>query len=34
LGVEGATPNMQPGDMVEIEISGIGTLRNYIVAEE
>ena len=34
LGAEGATPNMRPGDMVEIEISGIGTLRNYVVAEE
>jgi hypothetical protein len=34
LGAEGATPNMRPGDVVEIEISGIGTLRNYVVAEE
>lgn len=33
LGAEGATPNMQPGDVVEIEISGIGTLRNSVVAE-
>ena len=33
LGSEGATPNMAPGDVVEIEISGIGTLRNPVVAE-
>ncbi len=26
--------DMRPGDVIEIEISGIGTLRNYIVAEE
>ena len=32
LGSEGATPNMKPGDVVEIEISGIGTLRNPVVA--
>jgi hypothetical protein len=25
---------MGSGDVVEIEISGIGTLRNYVVAEE
>jgi len=25
---------MRPGDVVEIEISGIGTLRNSVVAEE
>ena len=23
---------MQPGDVVEVEISGIGTLRNHVVA--
>jgi 2-keto-4-pentenoate hydratase/2-oxohepta-3-ene-1,7-dioic acid hydratase in catechol pathway len=33
LGSEGQTPNMKPGDRVEIEISGIGTLRNPVVAE-
>ena len=33
LGSEGETPNMQPGDVVEIEISGIGTLRNPVVSE-
>jgi len=25
---------MRPGDVVEIEISSIGTLRNSVVAEE
>ena len=34
MGTEGATENMKPGDVVEIEISGIGTLRNHVVAEE
>ncbi len=34
MGTEGVTEDMQPGDVVEIEISGIGTLRNTIVAEE
>lgn len=24
---------MFPGDTIEVEISGIGTLRNYVVAE-
>ena len=34
MGTEGVTENMVPGDVIEIEISGIGTLRNYVVAEE
>ena len=34
MGTEGATENMSPGDVIEIEISGIGTLRNYVVAGE
>ena len=34
MGTEGATENMAPGDLIEIEISGIGTLRNHVVAEE
>ncbi len=34
MGTEGATQNMKPGDVIEIEISGIGTLRNYVVGEE
>jgi 2-keto-4-pentenoate hydratase/2-oxohepta-3-ene-1,7-dioic acid hydratase in catechol pathway len=25
---------MVPGDIIEVEISDIGTLRNYVVAEE
>jgi len=25
---------MKPGDVVEIKIEGIGTLRNYVVAQE
>ena len=34
MGTEGATENMKPGDVVEVAISGIGTLRNHVVAEE
>ncbi len=34
MGTEGATLDMKPGDVIEIEIGGIGTLRNYVVAEE
>jgi 2-keto-4-pentenoate hydratase/2-oxohepta-3-ene-1,7-dioic acid hydratase in catechol pathway len=33
MGTEGATMNMGHGDVCEIEISGIGTLRNPIVRE-
>lgn len=33
-GTEGATLNMRPGDVIEIEIEGIGTLRNTVAAEE
>ncbi|OGA04628.1 MAG: 2-keto-4-pentenoate hydratase [Betaproteobacteria bacterium RIFCSPLOWO2_02_FULL_62_17] len=33
LGTDGAPQNMKPGDTIEIEITGIGTLRNYVVAE-
>ena len=32
MGTEGATLDMKPGDTIEIEIDGIGTLRNGIVA--
>jgi len=32
-GVGGATPIMKPGDVAEIEISGMGTLRNPVAAE-
>ena len=34
MGTEGADGDMVPGDTIEVEISGIGTLRNYVVAEE
>ena len=34
MGTEGATENMKPGDVIEVEISSIGTLRSYVVAEE
>jgi len=31
MGTDGASPNLVPGDVVEIEITGIGTLRNRFV---
>ena len=34
MGTEGAEGDMVPGDTIEVAISGIGTLRNYVVAEE
>ena len=34
MGTDGATENMKPGDVCEIEIEGIGILSNPIVAEE
>jgi len=33
-GTQGADGDMVPGDVIEVEISGIGILRNYVVAEE
>ena len=33
MGTEGATANMKHGDVCEIEITGIGTLRNPVVRE-
>ncbi len=33
MGTEGATKNMKHGDVCEIEITGIGTLRNPVVRE-
>jgi 2-keto-4-pentenoate hydratase/2-oxohepta-3-ene-1,7-dioic acid hydratase in catechol pathway len=33
MGTEGASPNMKPGDVCEIEITGIGVLRNTFRAE-
>ena len=34
MGTDGASPNIKAGDVVEIEITGIGTLRNQFVAED
>jgi 2-keto-4-pentenoate hydratase/2-oxohepta-3-ene-1,7-dioic acid hydratase in catechol pathway len=33
MGTQGADGDMVPGDVIEVEISGIGTLRSPIVAE-
>ena len=33
FGTEGKQENMKPGDVIEIEITGIGVLRNRVVAE-
>ncbi len=33
-GTPGATKAMNPGDIVEIEVEGVGTLRNQIIAAE
>src|SRR6201991_3360869 len=34
MGTDGASPDIKAGDTVEIEITGIGTLRNKFVAEK
>jgi 2-keto-4-pentenoate hydratase/2-oxohepta-3-ene-1,7-dioic acid hydratase in catechol pathway len=34
MGTDGASPDLKAGDVVEIEITGIGTLRNKFVAEQ
>jgi 2-keto-4-pentenoate hydratase/2-oxohepta-3-ene-1,7-dioic acid hydratase in catechol pathway len=34
MGTQGADGDMVPGDVIEVEISGIGVLRNYVVAEK
>src|SRR6516165_6629097 len=34
MGTDGASPDIKAGDVVEIEITGIGTLRNRFVAEK
>ena len=34
MGTDGATENVRPGDVVQIEISGVGVLRNPVVAED
>jgi len=31
-GTPGATAAMKPGDIVEVEVEGVGILRNHIVA--
>jgi 2-keto-4-pentenoate hydratase/2-oxohepta-3-ene-1,7-dioic acid hydratase in catechol pathway len=33
MGTDGTSPDIKAGDVVEIEISGIGTLRNRFIAE-
>jgi 2-keto-4-pentenoate hydratase/2-oxohepta-3-ene-1,7-dioic acid hydratase in catechol pathway len=33
-GTTGTTRAMKPADVAEVEIGGIGVLRNYVVAEE
>ena len=33
MGTDGASPNLAPGDVVEVEITGLGTLRNPFIAE-
>jgi 2-keto-4-pentenoate hydratase/2-oxohepta-3-ene-1,7-dioic acid hydratase in catechol pathway len=33
MGTDGVSPNVQHGDVVEVEITGIGTLRNRFVRE-
>jgi 2-keto-4-pentenoate hydratase/2-oxohepta-3-ene-1,7-dioic acid hydratase in catechol pathway len=32
MGTDGTSPDLKAGDVVEVEISGIGTLRNTFVA--
>ena len=34
MGTDGASPNLKAGDVVEIDITGIGTLRNRFVKEK
>ena len=33
MGTDGASPDLAPGDVVEVEITGLGTLRNLFVLE-
>jgi 2-keto-4-pentenoate hydratase/2-oxohepta-3-ene-1,7-dioic acid hydratase in catechol pathway len=33
MGTDGTSPDLVPGDVVEIELTGIGTLRNHFVLE-
>ena len=32
MGTDGTSPDLQAGDVVEVEITGIGVLRNPFVA--
>jgi 2-keto-4-pentenoate hydratase/2-oxohepta-3-ene-1,7-dioic acid hydratase in catechol pathway len=34
MGTDGVSPDLKPGDVVEVELTGIGTLRNHFVLEE
>ncbi len=34
MGTDGASPDLVPGDVVEVEITGLGILRNPFVAED
>ncbi len=34
MGTDGSSPDLKPGDVVEIDLTGIGTLRNPFVREE
>ena len=34
MGTEGEAENLRAGDVVEIEITGIGTLRNPVVGDD
>ena len=33
MGTDGASPDIKHGDVVEIDITGVGTLRNRFVRE-
>jgi 2-keto-4-pentenoate hydratase/2-oxohepta-3-ene-1,7-dioic acid hydratase in catechol pathway len=33
MSTDGSSPNPKAGDVVEVEITGVGTLRNCFVAE-
>ncbi len=34
MGTDGVSPDLKPGDVVEVDITGIGTLRNQFILEE
>ena len=34
MGTDGASPDLKAGDVVEVEITGLGALRNRFVAEK